>query len=256
MNDVISYLKNYREETPEWIENYLRGEQISFKDIMSSRVAYYPGYYQRCNCDGSLIKVGNKSHSVHSFLYVDLVKRKVLEEQIAKENSFRGYHLFRQIEWQESDIMLSGQHQIFKPVSNNQETPYCFSIIMERNEDKDDAWGAEYFVVTFLFGYSIDIYYWLFKKEYLKAPWLFLLNERYRRGALERNIKSRYGYPQFVLFDELYDMENNIWKGYEKVENVSPVFCEFRRRRDLYSYNFVECNRRETEIGIPPRPSV
>lgn len=237
MTDIYTYLKDHREEEPEWIVRYLRGEQISFKDIMYSRVAYYPGYYQRCNCDGTLIKVGNKSHSVHSFLYVDLIKREELETQIAKEDSFRGYHLVGQIEWQESDIMPSGQHQIFKPIQNNQETPYCFSIIMERNEDKDDAWGAEHFAVTFLYGISIDIYYWLFKKEYLKAPWLFLLNERYRTGTFERNIKSRYGYPQFVLFDELYDRENNIWKGYEKVENVSPVFDEFRRKRDLYSYN-------------------
>ena len=33
---MISYLKDYREETPEWIGKYLRYEQIAFKDIMSS----------------------------------------------------------------------------------------------------------------------------------------------------------------------------------------------------------------------------
>ena len=169
MNDMISYLKNFRERIPTWLENYLRGERITFLDIMSSRVAYYPGYYQRCNCDGTMIKVGNKSHSVHSFLYVDLIKREELEKQIAKENSFRGYHLIKQIEWQESDIISSGQHHILRPIPNIQEIPYCFSIIMERDEDKDDTWGAEYFVVTFLFGYSINVYYWLFKKEYSKA---------------------------------------------------------------------------------------
>ena len=37
------YLSNYREEEPAWIGNYLRGQQITFRDIMSSRVAYYPG---------------------------------------------------------------------------------------------------------------------------------------------------------------------------------------------------------------------
>lgn len=242
MTDIFTYLKGYREETPEWIGKYLRGEQIAFKDIMSSRVAYYPGYYQRCNCDGTLIKVGNKSHSVHSFLYVDLVKRKVLEEQIANENSFRGYHPFGQIEWQESDIMPSGQHQIFKPVSNNQETPYCFSIILERDEDKDDAWGAEFFFVTFLFGNSMEAYNMLFRKDDLKAPWLFLLNERNRRGAFERYIQRKNCYPSFVLFDEIFDRKANIWKGYEKVENVSHAFDEFMRMRYLYSYNDVEYN--------------
>lgn len=238
MTDIFTYLKDYREETPEWIGKYLRGEQIAFEDIMSSRVAYYPGYYQRCNCDGTLIKVGNKSHSVHSFLYVDLIKREELEKQIAKENSSRGYHPFGQIEWQESDIMPSGQYQIFKSVSNNQETPYCFSMIMERNEDKDDSWGAKYFVVTFLFGNSIDTYYWLFKKEYSVVPWFFILNERYRGNIFERYVKSQHSYPQFVIFDK----NANIWKGYKKVKNVSPIFGEFRRRRDLYSYNADECN--------------
>ena len=237
MTEMTSYLGNYREETPAWIGRYLRGEPISFKDIMSSRVGYYPGYYQRCNCDGTLIKVGNKSHSVHSFLYTDLIKREELEKQIAKENSFRGYHQVGQIEWQESDIMPSGQHQIFKPIPNIQETPYCFSIIMERDEDKDDIWGAAHFVVTFLLGYSMDVYYWLFKKEYTKAPWLFLLNERYKGDTVERHIRSRYYHPQFVLFDEKFDRNANIWKGYEKVENVSPVFGESRRRRDLYRYS-------------------
>lgn len=175
---MISYLQNYREEEPEYIARYLRGEQITFRDIMSFRVGYYAGYYQRCNCDGTLIKVGNKSHSVHSFLYADSVKRETLEGQIAKEGSFRGYHPVGKIEWQESDIMPSGQHLILKPIRNIHETPYCSSLVMERDEDKDDTYGAEHFVVTFLFGISIK-YYWLFRKEYSKAPWLFILNEGY-----------------------------------------------------------------------------
>ena len=79
MTDMISYLSNYREETPAWLEHYLQGEQIAFKDLMSSRVAYYPG----SGDDGSLIKIGNKSHSVHSFLYVDYgVRRAELENAL------------------------------------------------------------------------------------------------------------------------------------------------------------------------------
>ena len=64
MNEMISYLKDYREEVPTWLSDYLQGKQFSFKDIMSSRVGYYPG----SGYDGTLIKVGNMSHSVHSFL--------------------------------------------------------------------------------------------------------------------------------------------------------------------------------------------
>lgn len=235
MTEMISYLSNYREETPAWIGSYLRGEQITFKDIMSSRVGYYPRYFIRGNCDGTLIKVGNKSHSVHSFLYVDLIKREVLEKQIAKENSFRGYHPIGRIEWQESDIIPSAPQRLYKYIPNNQETPYCFSMIMERDEDKDDTWGAEHFVVTFLFGYFSYTYCSLFKREYSKAPWLFLLNEWYiRNNYTERTIRSRYGYPQFVIFAK----KASIWEGYEKVENVSPVFGELMgKMHDLYRYS-------------------
>ena len=230
MTDMISYLSNYREETPAWLENYLQGERITFKDIMSSRVGYYPGYNQRGNCDGTLIKVGNKSHTVHSFLYVDSVKRDVLEKQIARKDSFRGYHSIGTIKWQESDLMPSGRHQILRPISKVQETPYCFSLVMERDEDKDDTWGDEHFVVTFLYGISINVYYWLFRKEYSNAPWLFLLNEFSRGTALDQEIHRSLLFPRFVMFA----INVTPWDGYEKVENVSPVFGEFKERRDLY----------------------
>ena len=74
MTDMISYLKEFREEEPVWLENFLRGEQITFKDVISSKVGYYPGN----EYDGTLIKVGNMSHSVHSFLYVVIFCNKLL----------------------------------------------------------------------------------------------------------------------------------------------------------------------------------
>ncbi len=43
MIDPINYLKQYREEEPEWLKGYFQGKQPSFKDIMSSRIGYYPG---------------------------------------------------------------------------------------------------------------------------------------------------------------------------------------------------------------------
>ena len=82
---MISYLSKFREETPVWLENYLHGEQLSFRDIMSSRVGYYPG----SGYDETLMKVGNMSHSVHSFLYVDyLLKREDLGNHIAQKTVF------------------------------------------------------------------------------------------------------------------------------------------------------------------------
>lgn len=108
MTEMVEYLSKFREETPTWLKNYCKGDKIAFKDIMSLRVAYYPG----SGFDGMLMKVGNMSHPVHSFLYVDYgLSKSDLEDHIAQENSIRGYHPIAEIEWQEKDLMPNGQYQ-------------------------------------------------------------------------------------------------------------------------------------------------
>ena len=248
---MISYLSRFREEAPSWIEKYLHGEPITFGDIMSSRVAYYPG----SGYDGTLMKVGNKSHCVHSFLYVDyIIKRKDLEDHIAQENSIRGYHPIGKLEWQESDLLPNGQYPFDinkKPKHGNpdshmdpNEKPYCFSLIMERDDDQDETRGAKHFVITFLFADGITTYYQLFVKEYAKAPWLFLLQDHgfggnYDRfgdnGILDEIIQKNKCYPSFELCGS--EGCTHIWKGYKKVEDVSPVYSGMHHnRRDLFTY--------------------
>ena len=249
MNEMISYLKDYREEVPAWLSDYLQGKQFSFKDIMSSRVGYYPG----SGYDGTLIKVGNMSHSVHSFLYVDyLVKRKELEDHIAQKNSIRGYHPIGEVELQERDIMSNGQYPFNitkeplhgKPTTfvDPDEKPYCFSLIMERDTDRDDSWGAEHFVVTFLYADGIATYYQLFVKEYSKAPWIFLLQDHGfgcnydcfgRGGLLDCIIRENHCYPQYVICAS----NTRIWNGYKQIKDVSPVYGGMHQhRRDLFVF--------------------
>lgn len=243
---VKDYLSKYREEEPAWIGKYLRGEQITFKDIMSSRVAYYPG----SGFDGTLLKEGNVSHSVHSFLYVDYgISRKELENHLAQTDSILGYHPIGKIEWTEADLLPNGQYPInnkkkpmfFEPntfvVPN--ERPYCFSLIMERDEGRDDSRGAEHFVITFLFADGIATYYQLFVREYSKAPWIFLLQDhgfgcnydRFGRGGILDSIIAESGIcPTFVLCGD----NTRIWKGYSKAAGVLPICDGFHNRRDLY----------------------
>lgn len=248
MIDMISYLKGFREEVPTWLNEYLQGKQLTFKDIMSSRVAYYPG----SGYDVTLMKVGNKSHSVHSFLYVDyMLKRVDLEDHLAQRDSILGYHSIGKLEWNESDIMPNGQYPVSvrrRPLHGNpktsvhpNETPYCFSLIMERDEDRDDSWGAEHFVVTFLYADGIATYYQLFVREYSKAPWLFLLQDhgfggnydRFGRGGiLDEMIMENHCYPRFVICAA----NTRLWRGYEQVMDVSPVSRRMiPERRYLYS---------------------
>ena len=216
MNEMISYLKDYREEVPAWLSDYLQGKQFSFKDIMSSRVGYYPG----SEYDGTLIKVGNMSHSVHSFLYVDYLVNGQYPYNITKEP-------------------LHGKPNTFV---DPDEKPYCFSLIMERDKDRDDSWGAEHFVVTFLYADGIATYYQLFVKEYSKAPWIFLLQDHGfgcnydcfgRGGLLDCIIRENHCYPQYVICAS----NTRIWNGYEQIKDVSPVYGGMHQhRRDLFVF--------------------
>ena len=248
MMNVAEYLSNYREEEPTWIGRYLRNEQVTFKDIMSSRVAYYPG----SGYDGTLMKVGNMSHSVHSFLYVDyLLKRCDLERHIAQRNSIRGYHPIGKIEWTEEDMMPNGQYpfainkkpMFFDPNTfvDPDEKPYCFTLIMERDKGQDDTCGAVHFAITFLLADGIATYYQLFVREYGKAPWIFLLQDHgfgcnydcFGRGGILDSIIAESGIcPTFVLCGD----NTRIWKGYAKVKGVLPICDGFHHRRDMYRH--------------------
>ncbi|MBR6283999.1 MAG: hypothetical protein IKR25_06875 [Muribaculaceae bacterium] len=231
---MITYLKEYREETPAWIENYLRGQRITFQDVMSSRVGYYPG----CGFDGALIKVCNMAHCVHSFLYVDyLIEKHELEQHLAQPRSIHGYHAVGRIDWTESDLTPHGQYPFnvhkrprMNPLAFVDRTaqPFCFTLIMERDEGRDDSWGAEHFAVTFLLADGIATYYQLFAREYGVAPWIFLLQDHGfgcnydcfgRGGVLDAIIKRNNCRPPFVICGD----NTRIWDGYEHIKQVEPV---------------------------------
>jgi hypothetical protein len=68
---------------------------------------------------------------------------------------------------------------------------------------------------------------------YLKAPWIFILNERYNKGtSFERYMQQSHRYPQFALFTT----EKQVLKGYEKVEQVSNMLGVLERSFDLYTF--------------------
>lgn len=244
---IVSYLSQYKEETPLWLENYTEGNNVSFSDIMSSRIGYYPG----SGYDGTLIKVGNMSHTVHSFLYVDYWLKKVdLINHLKQPNSISGYHCIGRIEWTQKDIMPNGVYpltvervpQICEEgmFVNHKEKPYCFTDIMERDADKGDDWGAYRFAITFLFADGIATYYQLFCKEFGKAPWIFLLQDHGfggnydlfgKSGILDEIILKSDVRPEFVLCAT----NTRIWDGYTKIEGVESILGGMHHNpRSLY----------------------
>jgi hypothetical protein len=229
---LISYLSQYKEEMPLWLTKYTDGSKVNFLDIMSSRIGYYPG----SGYDGSLIEIGNRSHTIHSFLYVDyLLTQSDLIEHLKKPNSIYGYHSIGRIEWQEKDLVLNGPHSMhlnrlqgrnhmaFKP-----EQPYCFTEIMERDHNRDDSWGAERFAITFLCADGIATYLQLFCGEYKKAPWLVLLQDhgfgcnydKFGKGGILDEIIKKTGIKSYFV---LCDDNTRIWDGYTKIDEVPPI---------------------------------
>lgn len=230
----ISYLSQYKEDMPLWLENYTDGSKVNFSDIMSSRIGYYPG----SGYDGMLMEIGNKSQAIHSFLYVDYCLAKIdLIEHLAQPNSISGYHSIGRIEWQEKDIAPNAPHVMYlkrRPCSNLmafcREQPYCFTEILERDSDKDDHWGAKRFAVTFLCEDGIATYLQLFCGEYKKAPWLVLLQDHGfggnydkfgfgRGGILDEIITNSKVKPEYVLCGD----NTHIWDGYARIEGVPSI---------------------------------
>lgn len=225
------YLNKYKEEVPDWLKHYHKGDELSFDAVMGGRVGYYPG----SGFDGNLVKVANKAHCVHSFLYVDyLVKKEQLTSKL-DSNSFLGYHSIGRIEWTEKDIMPNGQFPILvnytpkrAPMNDKTVAPYCFTEILERNPDKGSEWGAERFAVTFLFADGIATYYQLFVRQYKKAPWIFLLQDHGfgcnydcfgKYGYLDAIISQSGIQPEFVICAA----NTRIWNGYRELWNVGET---------------------------------
>lgn len=229
------YLSNFREETPEWIRSYKPGDKPDFKDVMSGRVGYYPG----SATDGNLVSVCSKAHCVHSFIYVDyLVSKRRLENEVdSPRYGFKGYHLVGEIEWKESDLVPNGQYPLNVPLKSRMNPmrfvhggvrPYCVTMIMERDEDRDDSWGVDRFAFTFLLADGIATYYQLFCREYKKTPWIFLLQDHgfgcnydsFGKGGLLDAIMTKNEIrPEIVLCAD----HTTIWDGYEVIPDVLPV---------------------------------
>ena len=231
LKEISAYLSQFKEEMPEWLSNYRRGSKVTFSDIMSGRVGYYPG----SEYDRNLIEVGIKSHTIHSFLHVDYgVSKKDLLDHLYQDNFIKGYHIIGRKNWKEKDFLPNGQYPLNidlqgrTPKSFIDEKPYCITLIMGRNANLGDEWGVKRFAITYLFADGITYYYQLFCKEYKKAPWMFLLQDHGFGGNYD--IFGKYGFldeiitkngirPGFVLCAD----NTPIWEGYDLVTGLPPV---------------------------------
>ena len=247
MEKMSNYLKNWREDMPSWLASYHPGDHVAFSDIMSGRVGYYPGSL----FDGCLIKTANKGHCVHTFLYVDYgVTRERVEHELGKDNALIGYHSIGRVELPYDEILPMGGFQVplgfihrvrSRMYVRDGVRPFCIMEIYERNDDKNDSWGAKRLALVYLFADGISTYYQLFVMKYKKAPWLFLLQDhglggnydKYGKGGILDGIIQRYNVlPDFVIRDV---RSTQMWDGYCPIEGVKAVIGGMHKNpRELY----------------------
>lgn len=222
---MTEYLKTYREDVPQWLAGYSTGDFVSFSDFMAGRIGYYPG----SGTDGSMIKVGNISHSVHCFIHADYrMDRKEMECHLRLPRCVYGYHEIGRVEWTGKDILPNGGYpsrEIDGKCPENwydRDNPYYLLVIYERDRDRDDSWGAERLAIAFFMTDGIAAYNNLFIHEYRKAPWLMLLQDhglggnydKFGRGGILDRIIRRSGIrPEFVMLGH----PTVLWEGYERV---------------------------------------
>ena len=110
---------------------------------------------------------------------------------------------------------------------------------MERDSDKDEAFGAKRFAISFLFADGIATYFQLFCMEYKKAPWIFLLQDHGfggnydkfgKGGLLDAIIMKNEIHPQFVICAD----NTRIWDGYKEITELPPINDGKHNPRMLY----------------------
>ncbi len=244
--EIHEYLKQYREEIPSWLATYKASDKISFKDIMSSRIGYYPGFGN----DGSLLKVGNMSQAVHSFIHLDYLNTR--ENIIKQINHVQGYHPIGHIDWRPEDLLPNGPYPFDKYLNSRQREirdlfskdsdHHIMTDILQRDFDRDDSHGSERIAITTISADGIEFYYQLFVKEYSVNPFLFLLQDHgfgcnYDKfgngGILYRIMRQYHSWPTFIICDNVHG--TRIYDGYERIENIEPVIGGMHRNvRHLY----------------------
>lgn len=250
---MTEYLKQWAEDKPKWLADYHTGDKVAFSDFLSGRIGYYPG----AGFDGCLVEVANQAHCVHSFLYVDFgPTREEVEDRLRREDAFMGYHSIGSIEWSHDDLIpylgqpvpsdLYSRLNASERINKDNWQPFCIMEIYERNEDKDDSWGAERFALAYLCSEGIETYYQLFVMQYKKAPWLFLAQNHgfggiygdfgfENDGILHGIIHKHQVLPEFVISGSCVE---NMWDGYHLIEDVEPVIGGmWKNTRALYRRN-------------------
>jgi len=210
-------LQHLREEMPTWLAEFQPPSRLSLDDFLSSRVVFYPG----CGTDGHAVKEFGSAHAAHCFVYADYLhsEEDILGQFSRPNRCFRGYKIVVNCELPVTQFGPEGW-----PVERIK--PFARFIILEREPNLDDDWGARRLCILFLGVDAFAAYYHLFCKTE-RPPFAILLEDHGyggnhdvfgAGGQLERIATEANVFPQWLLVAE----NTTGWNGFGKVDGVAP----------------------------------
>jgi len=255
---IDNYLSYEEELVPNWIMNHEKGDSVDLDDILTrGKVVFYPG----SGIDGEPIKLINKSHYAHTYLYVDYnYKREEIERELLKEDVIKGYYLVDMIKMPTYVISrMIDNHGYYRPtkysfyVPEDKEimgpkkegifVPYCFITIFERKIGYDESYGAKRFCLIYLCHDLFGAYYRFFTQENI-APAILVLKdfkandvfELGRGSNLEILVRNKDIYPEYILCER----NTEVWRDYDIVPRVQKILLDGDKNEVLSLYTKAE----------------
>ncbi|MCS6954477.1 MAG: hypothetical protein RMK57_16810 [Bryobacterales bacterium] len=234
MDDFLR--RDYRESEPEWLNmaeetdnptvrrKFLRG-------FLGSRIVYYPGAGE----DGHPVKLFNRAHAAHSYIYADYgysrheVHSIVTPHPQSSRRGFRGYRIVTVLDVQREELAPWPPRYHLNPeeAPNQSEligsrSPFALLYVFQRLPEFGEDHGAHRFAVLFLCADGFAAYDALFcQPESIARPFCVLIQDysifggnwgRFGRdGQLEQIARRTNVLPELLL---VAYTESEPWHGY------------------------------------------
>lgn len=211
---ILDYLRRVRREpVPRWLEE----GDFSLDRFFESRTVYYPG----AGSDGSPLKLLNRSHASHCFVWVDQ-NYNFDEMRAAGELDLKGYDICHA---HQTDIVIGADHG--PPVDN----PSCHMLVYDRRPYLGDEHGAERLALLVVRAEAHSAYEQIYGGRFRGNPPFAVVLQECMGGppdcrlfggprSLMYEAATKNGLPGFLLVGT---DNTRPWPGYVRLENFRRI---------------------------------
>ena len=195
---IVDVLRRNPKPLPEWLAND-NPPQFNRDNFFGCRTVYYPG----SGHDGHPVKLCNRSHAAHTFIYVDReVEWNTLEQRLHdRSQGFLGYEVAHQEELTEDALRL-GEWTQLGPFREDLAPPFAWFVVLDRQQGLGNDHGPERFAILFIRGDGADSYSALYcQGDETRPPFLTVITEAGfgRDGHLESIAREQGVLPEYLL---------------------------------------------------------